>query len=138
VEVYLHAFLTSALDGVSGQLNASAALLPGKETLVTHSIRGLVGPRASLDAVYVYTHTHIHMYAYTHTYIHTHTHTHARARAREAKSKTKENFRKNIYCKYTGKKLVLLFNVIPHDFNAPVPASHTFLIQSGKVLWLRL
>ena len=29
VEVYLHVFLTSALDGVNGQLNAPAALLPG-------------------------------------------------------------------------------------------------------------
>jgi hypothetical protein len=34
VVVYLHAFLTLALDGVSGQLHAPAALHPGKEPLV--------------------------------------------------------------------------------------------------------
>jgi hypothetical protein len=34
VEVYLHAFLTSALDEASGQLHAPAALPPGKEPLV--------------------------------------------------------------------------------------------------------
>jgi len=31
VEIQLHAFLTSALDGVSGQLHAPAALPPEKE-----------------------------------------------------------------------------------------------------------
>jgi hypothetical protein len=36
---------------VSGQLNAPAALPPGKEPLGTHLIGGWVGPRAVLDAV---------------------------------------------------------------------------------------
>jgi len=31
VKVELHAFFTLALDGVSGQLHAAAALLPGKD-----------------------------------------------------------------------------------------------------------
>jgi len=31
VEIYIHGFLTLALDGVSGQLHGPAALLPGKE-----------------------------------------------------------------------------------------------------------
>jgi hypothetical protein len=35
VEVYLHAFLTSALESVSGQLYAPADLLSGKESPVT-------------------------------------------------------------------------------------------------------
>jgi hypothetical protein len=34
VEVWLHVFLISELDGVSDQLHAPAALLPGEEPLV--------------------------------------------------------------------------------------------------------
>jgi len=34
VEVWLHAFLTSAPDGLSGQLHVPAALLPRKELVV--------------------------------------------------------------------------------------------------------
>jgi hypothetical protein len=39
---------------------------------------------------------------------------------------------KHIYCKYTEIKIILLFNVIPFDFNAPVSAFHNILILSGK------
>jgi len=31
MDVWFHSFLTSALNGASGQLHASAALLPGRE-----------------------------------------------------------------------------------------------------------
>jgi len=34
VEVYLHAFLTSALDGGEWSASLPAALLPGKEPLI--------------------------------------------------------------------------------------------------------
>jgi hypothetical protein len=43
-------FLTLALDEVSGQLHAPAAL-PSGEPLSTHWQGGWVGPRASPDAV---------------------------------------------------------------------------------------
>jgi hypothetical protein len=33
-----------------------------------------------------------------------------------------------MYCKYTETKLILLFNVIPLDFNAPVPGFHKFFL----------
>jgi hypothetical protein len=36
-------------------------------------------------------------------------------------------FKKN-YCKYTEKKLIFLFNVIPLDFNASVPSFHKFFL----------
>jgi hypothetical protein len=52
MEVQLHAFLTTALDG--GEWPASqlgAALSPGKEPPVTHWIGDLVGPRTGLDTV---------------------------------------------------------------------------------------
>jgi hypothetical protein len=49
VEVQLHAFLTSALEGGDGQLHAPAALPPGKEPPSTHWIWGWVGTRAGLD-----------------------------------------------------------------------------------------
>jgi hypothetical protein len=49
MEVYLHAFLTSALE-VSGQRHAPAAL-PRKEGLSTHWIGGWVGLIAGLDVV---------------------------------------------------------------------------------------
>ena len=43
IEVQLHSFLTSALDGVGGQNQT-----PGKEP-GTHGTGGWVSPRASLD-----------------------------------------------------------------------------------------
>jgi hypothetical protein len=43
----------------------------------------------------------------------------------EGKSKSKGLLRNN-YCKYTETKLMLLFNVISLDLNAPVPAFHMF------------
>jgi hypothetical protein len=46
--VELYRFLTSALNGMDGQRQAPAALLPGNNP-VTHSIGGWVGPRAGLD-----------------------------------------------------------------------------------------
>jgi hypothetical protein len=42
-------FLISALDGVSGQRHAPAALTPGKNTAVTHWTGDWVGLRGSLD-----------------------------------------------------------------------------------------
>jgi hypothetical protein len=50
VEVY-SIFLTSVLNGVSGQLHAPPALSPGEETLGTFSLGGRVSPWAGLDAV---------------------------------------------------------------------------------------
>jgi hypothetical protein len=49
VEVYLHAFLTSALDG--GQWSASrlGRFTPKERAPSTHWIGGWVGPRAVLD-----------------------------------------------------------------------------------------
>jgi hypothetical protein len=44
-----YSFLTSTLDGVSGQLHAPAALCPGEKTLLTHCTGGWVVPRAGLD-----------------------------------------------------------------------------------------
>jgi hypothetical protein len=44
-----YSFLTSALDRVSGQRYASAAVYPGKMAPGTHWIGGWVGPRAGLD-----------------------------------------------------------------------------------------
>jgi hypothetical protein len=42
-------FLTSALDGASGQRHAQASLYPRKRNNVTNWTRGLVDPRARLD-----------------------------------------------------------------------------------------
>jgi hypothetical protein len=43
--------------------------------------------------------------------------------------------KKHIYCRYTETKLISLFNVIPLDFNSPVPEFHKFfLIPSEKRL----
>jgi hypothetical protein len=43
------------------------------------------------------------------------------------KSKSRGTFQKDhIYFKYVETKLKSLFNVIPLDFNAPVPAHHKF------------
>jgi hypothetical protein len=50
MEVYLHAFLTSVLDG-SDQLHAPATLHPWETTPSIYCIGGWVGLRASLYAV---------------------------------------------------------------------------------------
>jgi len=53
----------------------------------------------------------------------------------EGQSKSKGTSKKKyIHCKYTEIKLIALFNVIPLDFNAPVPAFYKFLIPSEKKL----
>jgi hypothetical protein len=44
-----YSFLTSALDGVSGQRQAPVALCPGERTPGTHCTGGWVSPRAGLD-----------------------------------------------------------------------------------------
>jgi hypothetical protein len=44
-----YSFLTSELDGVSGQRHAPAELCPGKGSPGTHWIGGWVGPRVGLD-----------------------------------------------------------------------------------------
>jgi hypothetical protein len=44
-----YSFLTSALDGVSGQRHAPAVLCPGERTPGTHCTGGWVGLRAGLD-----------------------------------------------------------------------------------------
>jgi hypothetical protein len=44
-----YSFMTSALDGVSGQLHAPAALCPRERTPSTHCTGGWVGLRAGLD-----------------------------------------------------------------------------------------
>jgi hypothetical protein len=44
-----YSFWTSALDGVSGQRHAPAALCPGERTPGTHCTEGWVFPRAGLD-----------------------------------------------------------------------------------------
>jgi hypothetical protein len=44
-----YSFLTSALDGLSGQRHAQAALCLGEMTLGTHCTGGWVGLRAGLD-----------------------------------------------------------------------------------------
>jgi hypothetical protein len=44
-----YSFLTSALDGVSGQRHAPASIYPRKTTPSTHLIGGSVGLRADLD-----------------------------------------------------------------------------------------
>jgi hypothetical protein len=55
----------------------------------------------------------------------------------EGKSKSKGAFqRKYIYFKYTETKLTSLFNVIPLDFNAPVPEFYSFFFQPEKSLLL--
>jgi hypothetical protein len=59
----------------------------------------------------------------------------------EVKSKSKGTFQeKHIYFKYTETKLISLFNTIPLDFNAPVPAFHKFFLipSKKKFFWLRL
>jgi len=44
--------------------------------------------------------------------------------------KVKGLLQKHIYCKYTDTKLMLLFNIIPVDSNAPVPTCHKFFIPA--------
>jgi hypothetical protein len=44
-----YSFLTSELDGVSGQCHSPTALYPREITPVTHWTGGWVGPRAGLD-----------------------------------------------------------------------------------------
>jgi hypothetical protein len=51
----------------------------------------------------------------------------------EVKSKSNETLKKkHIYSKYTKTKLILLFNVILLDSNAPVPAFHKFFNSVRK------
>jgi hypothetical protein len=51
VEVCLHAFLTSALDGGGWSASRPGRFIPRERAPGTHWIGGWVGPRASLDAV---------------------------------------------------------------------------------------
>jgi hypothetical protein len=51
VEVQLHAFLTSALDGGECSTSCLGRFTPRERALGTHWIGGWVGPRAGLDAV---------------------------------------------------------------------------------------
>jgi hypothetical protein len=46
--------------------------------------------------------------------------------------KVKGLSKKPIYCKHTETKLILLFNVIPLNFNAPFQHFTSFLIPSEK------
>jgi hypothetical protein len=48
-EVYSYSFMTSELDGVSGQRHAPAALYPRERNPGTHCTGGWVGPRAVVD-----------------------------------------------------------------------------------------
>jgi hypothetical protein len=53
----------------------------------------------------------------------------------EGKSKSKGIFfkkKRTFFCKYTETKLISLFDVIPLDFNAPVPAFHNFFYFARK------
>jgi hypothetical protein len=51
VEVQLHVFLTSAVDGGDSSASHSGRSIPGERTLGTHCIRGCVGPRTGLDSM---------------------------------------------------------------------------------------
>jgi hypothetical protein len=51
VEVYLHSFLTLALDGGEWSASRPGRFTPGEKAPGTRWIGGWVGPRASLDAV---------------------------------------------------------------------------------------
>jgi len=51
VEVQFHAFITSALNVLSGQFQAPAVLLPGKQPPLPRWTGCWVGPRTGLDAV---------------------------------------------------------------------------------------
>jgi hypothetical protein len=55
----------------------------------------------------------------------------------EGKSKSKVAFeKKQIYCIYIETELILLFNVNPLDFKAPVPALHKFFNSIRKKFFL--
>jgi len=49
VDVYLHAFVTSALDGVEWSALCPGFFNPGERDPDIHCIGGWVGPRAGLD-----------------------------------------------------------------------------------------
>jgi len=51
VEVYLHAFLTSAPDGGEWLASGPGRFTPRGRATGTHCVRCWVGPRADLDAV---------------------------------------------------------------------------------------
>jgi hypothetical protein len=51
VDVYLHAFLTSALDEGEWSVSRLGYFTPGEETLDTHCIGGWKRARSDLDAV---------------------------------------------------------------------------------------
>jgi hypothetical protein len=51
VDVQLHTFLTSALDGDEWSVSHLSHFMPKQRAPGTHWIRGWVGPRAGLDVV---------------------------------------------------------------------------------------
>jgi hypothetical protein len=51
VEIYFHAFLTSALDGGEWSTLHTSYFAPGERAPDTHWIGDWVGPRATLDMV---------------------------------------------------------------------------------------
>jgi len=51
VEVYLHAFLTAAIDGGEWSASHLGRFTPGETASGTHWIGVWVGPRAGLDVV---------------------------------------------------------------------------------------
>jgi hypothetical protein len=51
VEIYLHAFLTSTLDGSEGSASRPGRFTPKERASGTHWRGDLVGPRASLDTL---------------------------------------------------------------------------------------
>jgi hypothetical protein len=51
VEVYLHAFLDSALDGGEWSVSITGRFTPSERVSVTHWIGSWVGPSAGLDTV---------------------------------------------------------------------------------------
>jgi len=51
VEVYLHTFLTSTLDGGDWSASRLGRFYPRERVLSTYWMGGSVGPRAGLDAV---------------------------------------------------------------------------------------
>jgi len=53
VEVYLHALLTSTLDGGEWSASRSVPFNPTVRAPVTHWIGGWVDPRAGLEAAYL-------------------------------------------------------------------------------------
>jgi hypothetical protein len=53
VEIYLHVFLTSALDGGEWSASRPGCFTPREKARDTHCIGGWVGPRAGLDACHM-------------------------------------------------------------------------------------